>query len=92
MHNFIDECLDFIFMIFKGTLAIFAIIGIGAGIWLLIKPASLNPELITKEYKIYSNPSAAIWIDPETKCEYIGGNANAAFTPRLNREGKQICR
>ena len=44
------------------------------------------------EHWTYKNPSAALWIDPETKCEYIGGSTSAAMTPRLDRNGKHICR
>lgn len=44
------------------------------------------------EYRIHRNSSSALWIDPETKCEYIGGSVSAAMTPRLDRNGKHICR
>lgn len=44
------------------------------------------------EYRTYKQTSVAVWIDPETKCEYISGSRTAAMTPRLDRQGRQICR
>ena len=49
-------------------------------------------QAVATEYRTHTNISAALWIDPETKCEYISGSGSAAMTPRLDRKGKQICR
>lgn len=51
-----------------------------------------NKEPPTREYKTYDNFLVALWVDPETNCEYIGGASSAALTPRLDRNGKHICR
>lgn len=51
-----------------------------------------NKETVIKEHRTYDNFKIALWVDPETKCEYIGGSSSSALTPRLDRNGKHICR
>lgn len=67
---------------------------IGAASVLTVGLAGCGAQVVGQDtpYKTYRNLSAALWIDPETKCEYIGGSQSAAMTPRLGRDGKHICR
>lgn len=51
-------------------------------------PPPLYQPLAENEYQTYKNGRVGIWIDPETKCEYLG----STLQPRLDRNGKQICR
>jgi uncharacterized protein YceK len=37
---------------------------------------------------LYYTTTVYVWIDPETKCEYF---YDRILTPRLDRNGKQIC-
>jgi len=32
-----------------------------------------------------------IYIDAKTNCQYLGQGANGGLTPRLERNGKQMC-
>lgn len=38
------------------------------------------------------NPWVYLYVDPETKCEYLSNSNNSSLTPRYGRNGKQICR
>lgn len=62
----------------------------GCGVHDNVSPGGQGAE--KPDYLVYRNSSAALWIDPETKCEYISGSISVALIPRLDRTGKQICR
>lgn len=60
---------------------------------LLLYGCGCKEESSAPTYRLYDNQSAVIWKDPETGCEYLSGNLSGAdMTPRLGRDGKQICR
>lgn len=46
----------------------------------------------TYDENVLKESLVKIYIDTETKCEYLGVIAGTMLTPRLNKDGKQICR
>lgn len=73
--------------IFFGLALVFAL---GFGLWLYYTQEVGRANALETGFKVQK--VIYVWIDPETKCEYVGGVTQSALTPRLNREGKQICR
>lgn len=46
----------------------------------------------TPDGNVVKESQVKIYIDPETKCEYLVVIAGTMLTPRLNKDGNQICR
>lgn len=49
-----------------------------------------SAEVYSGRFK--ENPWVYLFVDPETKCEYLANSNTSSLTPRYGRDGKQICR
>lgn len=39
-----------------------------------------------------TNSNLVVYIDSETKCQYISQSSTGGLTPRLSKDGKHICK
>lgn len=85
---------DFHFKIVWGVFVCFSVIALVFGCMLGVLYISNNAQASSSvaRWSIDDDQYAYIFRDIETGCEYISGSNTAAYTPRLDRNGKQICR
>lgn len=51
-----------------------------------------NAQVEIPQHELVSPEPVTMWVDPETKCEYLSNARQAGMTPRLDRYGRHICR
>lgn len=45
-----------------------------------------------KSETFITDSNLVVYIDSETKCQYIAQSSTGGLTPRLSKEGKHICK
>lgn len=71
-------------------IVIFGFIVFAAGLAACTKE---DTSSLNRAGNLHRNQTVYLWIDPETRCEYLSNNlGNSSIIPRYDKFGKQICR